>query len=180
MLDQIEENETLPAAPEQKEMTFVDHLEELRWHLIRAMSSIFIFAIAAFLAKEIVIGIVILGPSKLDFPTYRFFCRLSEATCIDKLPFVIQSRTMTGQFTMHLASSLAVGLICAFPYAFWEIWRFVRPGLQGGEKLAARGAVFVVSILFMLGISFGYFLVAPPFYQLFIQLPNRSVHRQRI
>ncbi|MFY0650964.1 MAG: twin-arginine translocase subunit TatC [Cyclobacteriaceae bacterium] len=148
------------------EMSFLDHLEELRWHIIRAFSAIAVFTITAFLSKSIIFGQIILGPSRTEFWTYRMLCQLSDllntaAICIDELPFIIQSRQMTGQFTTHITSSFAVGLICAFPYAFWEIWRFVRPGLYTNEKNVARGAVFFVSLLFMIGIFFGYFILTP-------------------
>src|SRR5690606_15371260 len=73
----------------------------------------------------------------------------------------IQSRKMTGQFSMHITSSFVIGIICAFPYAFWEIWRFVKPGLYPRERKAARGATFYVSLLFLLGVGFGYFIVTP-------------------
>lgn len=151
---------------EQPEMSFLDHLEELRWHIIRAFIAIGVFTIGAFLAKSIVFGKIILGPSKTEFWTYQMMCRLAEiigtpGLCIDELPFIIQSRQMTGQFTMHITSSFAVGLICAFPYAFWEVWRFISPGMYIKERQVARGAVFYVSLLFMIGVTFGYFILAP-------------------
>jgi sec-independent protein translocase protein TatC len=146
---------------DEKEMSFIEHLEELRWHILRAVSSIFVFAIIAFLMKDFVVGKLILGPSRVDFWTYQLLCQISDATCIDKLPFIIQSRTMTGQFTMHLGISAAVGLIMAFPYAFWEIWRFIKPGMRDNEKTVASGATFFVSLLFMLGILFGYYIITP-------------------
>ncbi|WP_448519003.1 twin-arginine translocase subunit TatC [Rhodoflexus sp.] len=146
---------------EEKEMSFIDHLEELRWHLIRAVASVAVFSVIAFLSKEFVYGTLILGPSKVDFWTYRMLCALSDATCIDKINFKLQSRLMTGQFTMHMLSSLVIGVICAFPYAFWEIWSFVKPGLYPQERKAASGAVFFVSLLFILGILFGYYVIAP-------------------
>lgn len=147
-------------------MSFVDHLEELRWHLVRSASAIFVFSIAAFVAKDFVFHDIILAPSRTDFWTYRMMCRWGEAVnsaalCIDSLPFVLQSRQVTGQFTMHLSSSLVIGLICAFPYAFWEIWRFISPALQDGERNVSRGAVFFVSLLFGLGVMFGYYVVSP-------------------
>jgi sec-independent protein translocase protein TatC len=156
-LDQIEEEE---------EMSFLDHLEELRWHIIRSLIAIVVFAIAAFVSKSLVFGTIILGPSKTDFLTYQWLCQLSEmlsskALCIVELPFIIQSRQMTGQFTMHITSSFVIGIICAFPYTFWEIWRFVKPGLYTNERQAARGATFYVSLLFIIGILFGYFIVTP-------------------
>jgi sec-independent protein translocase protein TatC len=148
-------------ASEEKEMSFIDHLEELRWHLIRAFASIFVFSVAAFVAKDFVFGGLILGPSRASFYTYRMLCEISQVVCVDKLPFIIQSRTMAGQFTMHMASSFAVGIICAFPYAFWEIWRFIKPGLYNTERQAATGATFFVSLLFILGVLFGYYVVTP-------------------
>lgn len=148
------------------EMSFLDHLEELRWHIIRAFIAIAIFTIAAFLSKEIIFGMIILGPSRVDFWTYNWLCQLGEildtqAICIDELPFILQSRQMTGQFTMHIVSSFAVGIIIAFPYAFWEIWRFISPGLYINERKVARGAVFWVSMLFMIGVCFGYLILTP-------------------
>ncbi|WP_375585137.1 twin-arginine translocase subunit TatC [Cyclobacterium xiamenense] len=160
-LDQYNEEEE-----EENGMSFLDHLEQLRWHLLRSISAILVFMVLAFLSKSFVFGQVILGPSKVDFITYRVLCQLSDffslpALCIEKLPFIIQSRQMTGQFSMHITSSLVVGLIASFPYVFWEVWRFISPGLYDKEKNAARGAVFFVSLLFFLGASFGYFILSP-------------------
>nr|WP_246611621.1 twin-arginine translocase subunit TatC [Arthrospiribacter ruber] len=147
-------------------MSFLDHLEQLRWHLLRSVAAVLIFTVAAFLAKSIVFGKVILGPSRVDFVTYRLLCQIADALstpvlCIDTLPFTIQSRQMTGQFSMHLTSSMVVGLIAAFPYLFYEVWKFISPGLYSKERQAARGAVFFVSLLFFMGASFGYFILAP-------------------
>jgi sec-independent protein translocase protein TatC len=159
-LDQYNEEE------ESEGMSFLDHLEALRWHVVRSAAAILIFTIIAFLAKSIVFGVIILGPSKVDFITYRLFCDLGnylgvEALCIQELPFTLQSREMTSQFSMHMTSSMVVGFIVAFPYIFWEVWRFISPGLYDKERNAARGAVFFVSFLFFLGASFGYFVLAP-------------------
>jgi sec-independent protein translocase protein TatC len=150
----------------EKEMSFLDHLEELRGHLVRAVASILVFSLAAFIAKYVVFHIIILGPSRPDFITYRWLCEVAAwlqipDLCIDKMSFTLQSRTMSGQFTMHVTSSVVIGLVCAFPYAFWEIWRFVRPGLHLSEQQVSRYATFFVSLLFMIGILFGYFIVAP-------------------
>lgn len=157
-LDQVQE--------EEEGMSFLDHLEALRFHLLRSVAAVLVFTVIAFLAKSIVFGIIILGPSKVDFFTYRVLCDIANslnvpALCIDDLPFTIQSRQMTGQFSMHMTSSLVVGFIVAFPYVFWEFWRFISPGLYDKEKNAARGAVFFVSFLFFLGASFGYYILAP-------------------
>lgn len=147
-------------------MGFLDHLEELRWHLVRAVASVFIFAIIAFFFKDFIFDVLILGPTESDFWTYRKLCELSEilntpALCFDVMEMDIQNRTITGQFVWHIKSSLVVGLIIAFPYAFWEIWRFIRPGLRSNEKKASRGVVFVVTFLFLSGVVFGYFIVTP-------------------
>jgi len=150
----------------EKEMSFLDHLEELRWHLMRSFIAIGVFSIAAFVSKNLVFHTLILGPSRPDFWTYRMLCRLSEVLnfptlCVDQLSFIIQSRQMTGQFTMHITSSFVIGLILTFPYAFWEIWRFVKPGLYTKEKSASKGATFYVSMLFIIGVTFGYFIMTP-------------------
>jgi sec-independent protein translocase protein TatC len=154
------------AEPEEKEMSFLDHLEELRWHIVRSLIAIMVFAIAAFLAKKIIFHGIILAPSRPDFWTYRMLCRIGDlintnVLCIEELPFIIQSRQMTGQFMMHITSSFIIGLILAFPYAFWEMWRFIKPGLYDTEKNVARGAVFFVSLLFGTGVMFGYYVVSP-------------------
>ena len=151
---------------EEEGMSFLDHLEALRWHLLRSIAAVLIFTVIAFLAKSIVFGVIILGPSKVDFLTYRVLCDIGNylgisALCIDELPFTIQSRQMTGQFSMHMTSSFVVGFIAAFPYVFWEVWKFIAPGLYDKEKNAARGAVFFVSLLFLLGAAFGYYVLSP-------------------
>ena len=147
-------------------MSFLDHLEALRWHLLRSVSAVLFFSVAAFIAKDFVFGVLILGPSKVDFLTYRVLCDVGNyfgipALCINDLPFTIQSRQMTGQFSMHMTSSMVVGLIAAFPYLFYEVWRFISPGLYAKERNAARGAVFFVSFLFLSGALFGYYVLTP-------------------
>lgn len=147
-------------------MSFLDHLEELRWHIVRSLIAIGIFSVMAFFLKSFFFGKLILGPSHLDFITYRLLCEWGEkvhinALCIKQLPFVIQSRQMAGQFSMHVTTSFVIGLILAFPYAFWEIWSFISPGLYFNERKIARGATFFVSLLFMIGVVFGYYIITP-------------------
>ena len=147
-------------------MSFLDHLEELRWHLIRSVIAVFVLSIAAFLAKDFVWDYLIFGPAKSNFWTYQMLCKLSDTLqspvlCIQEIPIDFQNRQLTGQFTMHIKSSLVLGLIVAFPYVFWELWRFIRPGLHKTERRASKGAVFVVSVLFLSGVFFGYYIVAP-------------------
>lgn len=157
-LDQIEE--------EGKEMSFLDHLEELRWHLIRSVAAILVFSIAAFVFKDFIWGTVILGPTESDFWTYRFLCDMAELLeapllCFGDIPMELINTEITAQFTVHIKSSLIIGLALGFPYIFWEIWRFVKPGLHATERNASRGIVFVVSLLFISGVLFGYFVVTP-------------------
>lgn len=166
LLEQSSGNNLPDNTPEGEEMSFLDHLEELRWHLIRSVGSILVFAIIAFVSKSIVFDTIIFGPSKPDFLTYKALCKLSEwvgsdALCIENISFVIQNRIMTGQFTMHILASVIIGLILAFPYAFWEIWRFVKPGLYENEQKVTRGATFFVTLLFLTGVFFGYFVLSP-------------------
>ncbi len=151
---------------QQGEMSFIDHLEALRWHIIRAVGSILVFGIAAFMAKKFVFHDIILAPSRTDFFSYRMMCELGQRMgttgfCIEEMGFTIQSRQMSGQFAMHIMVSVVLGLACAFPYAFWEIWRFVKPGLYPQEQKNSSGAVFWVSILFLMGLFFGYYVVSP-------------------
>lgn len=162
-LDQLTDEEI---DQEGKEMSFLDHLEELRWHIIRAVGSIFVFALIAFIFIEDIFKVVVMGPKNPDFWTYRMMCKLSDISgysdlCVKKLNFELQSLGVSDQFTMALTSSVIIGLCFAFPYAFWEIWRFIKPGLRSVERNAARGAVFYVSLLFLMGLFFGYFIVSP-------------------
>ena len=147
-------------------MSFLDHLEELRWHIIRSVAAILVFSIGAYLVSGFIWDEIIFGPTRTDFWTFRKLCALAEklnspALCIGDFSFEIQNRQITGQFLMDIKSSFVIGLILTFPYAFWEIWRFVKPGLKNHEKRASRGVVFVVSVLFTSGVLFGYFIVTP-------------------
>lgn len=149
------------------EMSFLDHLEELRWHLIRATLSVVILAMIAFLFRHFIFDVIIFGPKKMDFPTYRFFCDIAQFFgttsdfCSTELPFIIQSRTMAGQFSAHIWTSIWAGLIIAFPYILYELWKFISPGLYENERKNARGFILVASMLFFIGVLFGYYVVAP-------------------
>ncbi len=167
-LDQTDPARPTPAEePEpEAEMSFVDHLEVLRWHVVRAAAAIVIFSTAAFFAKDLLFHDIILAPSRPDFWTYKQLCRLgallhSEGMCIERLNFDIQSREMSGQLSMHFSAAFTAGLALGFPYAFWELWRFIAPGLRPEERSNSRGAVFFVGILFLLGLLFGYYVAAP-------------------
>ena len=149
------------------EMSFLDHLEELRWHLIRSVIAILIIATLAFIFKDFIFDVLLFGPKKKDFITYKLFCSISQSIgqgnsfCIDELPFRIQSRTMAGQFSAHLWTSILAGFILAFPYIIFEFWKFISPGLYENERKNARGFIFIASLLFFLGVLFGYYIVTP-------------------
>ncbi|MDC0917224.1 twin-arginine translocase subunit TatC [Flavobacteriaceae bacterium] len=149
------------------EMSFLDHLEELRWHLIRSVLAILIIATVAFLFKDFIFDVLLFGPKQKDFITYRWFCSISQtfgqgtSFCIEELPFRIQSRTMAGQFSAHLWTSILAGFIVSFPYIVFEFWKFISPGLYENERKNARGFIFIASLLFFIGVLFGYYIVTP-------------------
>ncbi len=152
---------------DEKEMSFLDHLEELRWHIVRAISAVFIFMIVAFIAGPWIFENIVFAPSRIDFVTFKYLCKVGhslnmvESLCVEIIPFKVQSRYMTGQFTMHLTAAFVLGFIIAFPYVFWELWKFITPGLESKERKGSRWAVTAVSFLFLVGISFGYFIMSP-------------------
>ncbi|MDO7886137.1 twin-arginine translocase subunit TatC [Hymenobacter cheonanensis] len=154
------------AAEGEAEMSFIDHLEALRWHIIRAAIAVVVFSLVAFFNKQFLFHDLILGPSRSDFWTYQTFCKIgnmfgSVTPCDNQVNFIIQNREMSGQLTMHISTSFIVGICLSFPYLFWELWRFVKPGLYPHERANSRGAVFFVSVLFILGLLFGYYIAAP-------------------
>ena len=142
-------------------MTFLDHLEDLRWHVVRSVIALILFTTIGFFGIEFIFSEILLAPMREDFWTYKMLCSVSESLCISKIDFEMQNRTMTGQFMMHIKSALVFGLCLAFPYIIFELWRFIKPGLYPGEQKATRGAVFFVSTLFFLGILFGYYIIVP-------------------
>jgi len=145
----------------QVEMSFLDHLEALRWHLLRSIVAIVVFGIVVFMAKDFVFDVIIFGPRHADFITYRVMCSLSEVLCFEPPVFQIITRDLAEKFLVHFKSSIVLGFVCAFPYVFWEIWRFIKPALYEKEQKSARGVVFVCSLLFLLGVLFGYYILSP-------------------
>lgn len=148
------------------DMSFLGHVEELRWHLVRAVSSVFIAATLAFIFKDFVVGII-MAPKHMDFPTYVALCELSKffgmdmSFCASELPFQIEVRKVGGQFSAHIWTSIYAGLIVAFPYVLYQIWSFISPGLQENERKSSRGFILVASFLFFLGVAFGYYVITP-------------------
>ena len=151
----------------EKEMSFLDHLEELRWHLIRSVFAIVILASIAFIAKDFIFNVLIFGPKQSNFPTYQVLCEIAkfigfkDSFCFTELPFRIQSRTMGGQFSAHIWTSITAGFIIAFPYILHEMWKFISPGLRVKERSSAKGFIFIASLLFFVGVLFGYYVVTP-------------------
>lgn len=150
----------------EEEMTFLEHLEELRWHLVRSILSIVILGIIAFVFNEIIFDTILIAPKSPDFFTNDMLCSLGDlvgvkSLCINSKPFEIININMSGQFTTHIMVSLIAGFIVSFPYIFWEFWRFIMPALYPDEKKHAGGAVFFSSLLFILGVLFGYYLIVP-------------------
>lgn len=147
------------------EMTFLEHLEELRWHIIRSVIAIVSFSILAFIFKNILFDVVLLGPSKNDFWTNRMLAALGEKLdmnfLINQKPLVLQNTAVAGQFVSHIKISLITGLTLGFPYMFYEFWRFIKPALYPNERKHATGAVFYITVLFLMGITFGYFMITP-------------------
>lgn len=147
------------------EMHFLDHLEALRWHLVRSAAAVVVLALVAFLNPGILFDKIILAPKDPGFATYRALCWLAEKSgvdfCIREIPFSLINIDISGQFTTHLYISFMAGFVMAFPYFIWEIWRFIKPALTKREISNSRGIVFATSLLFFMGVLFGYFVVAP-------------------
>lgn len=152
---------------ESHEMSFLDHLEVLRWHLIRSTMAIVLMGGIAFIAKDFIFDVLLFGPKKADFPTYQLLCTAArflgfeDSFCFTELPFRIQSRTMAGQFSAHIWTSITAGFIVAFPYVIWEFWKFISPGLLENERKTSRGFIIISSLLFFIGVLFGYYVITP-------------------
>lgn len=152
---------------EGKEMSFLDHLEELRWHIIRSLSVIVVLGIVLFLLQDQLFETVIFGPTHDDFFSYRAICSFSnmiglgDAMCFTPPEFEKIAIGFGETFIMSIKVSFVMGFIIAFPYVFWEAWSFIKPGLYAKERKAARGVVAVCSFLFLAGVLFGYFVISP-------------------
>lgn len=151
---------------EDNQMSFLEHLEVLRWHLMRSVIAVLVFAVAAFIFYDFIFDYLILAPKNPDFFTNRMFARVAEFTGVEALkintaPFQVININMAGQFATHISVSLVAGIIASFPYIFYEFWCFIKPALYSNEKKHARGSIFYTSFLFALGILFGYYLITP-------------------
>lgn len=150
----------------ESEMSFFDHLEVLRWHIIRAVIAVTIFAILSFTFYDFVFNEIIMGPKNLDFWTYRMMCKVGDALnlagfCVEKIPFNIINTELAGQFMLQINSCLLMAVALGFPYLLFEVWLFIKPALTDIERKSTRGFVFYATILFIIGALFGYYIVVP-------------------
>ncbi len=150
----------------QAEMNFIDHVEELRWHIIKSALAVIIMAIVVFVKVEWIFHEIILGPSRNDFISYKWFCALGrvmhyDGFCLGDIKMKFQNTAVSGQFMMSLSVSMMLGFILAFPYVLWQFWKFIKPALRPTEIKMAQGIVFWCSLLFFLGVLFSYYIVVP-------------------
>ena len=149
------------------EMSFIDHLEALRWHIVRAMLVWLVAAIVIFIKIDWVFDRIIYAPANNDFITYGFLCRLGhwlhigDSLCMPPVNIQLQGNTISGPFMSALSISMIGGIVVAFPYLMWELWKFIKPALSPKELKYSRGSIFWVSLCFFSGAAFGYFLLAP-------------------
>ncbi|MCR8557557.1 twin-arginine translocase subunit TatC [Mucilaginibacter sp. BJC16-A38] len=156
------------------EMSFFEHLEALRWHLIRAALAIVVFSGVSFAYYDQIFSGIIMAPAHTSFWTYRMMCGMGDFFqsilpsifkakdfCVNSIDIQLINTEMAGQFTLQINSSLMIGLVLGIPYLFWELWRFIKPALHEKERKAASGFVFYASLLFLLGVLFGYYIITP-------------------
>lgn len=148
------------------EMSFFDHLEVLRWHIIRSVIAVVVFALLSFAFYDFVFDQIIMGPKNLDFWTYRMMCKIGsimslEGFCVEHIPFNIINTELAGQFMLQINSCLLMALALGFPYLLFEVWLFIKPALTEVERKSARGFVFYATCLFVIGALFGYYIVVP-------------------
>lgn len=149
------------------EMSFLDHLEDLRWHLIRITLAVVIVASLAFVFSRFLFEDIIFAPLDMNFPTYEWLCKIATfmgietSFCNDKIPLILQNRTMAGQFSADIWTSILAGFIISFPYTIYQLWRFISPALHDNERKHSRGFIIISSLLFFLGALFGYYVITP-------------------
>ncbi|GAB4093114.1 twin-arginine translocase subunit TatC [Flaviaesturariibacter terrae] len=148
-------------------MSFIEHLDVLRGTLFRSVLAALLGAIVVGVFNHFFIHDVLLGPTHADFPTYGVLCRIGQSLgvgkslCMEGLSIKMQSTGVSTQFSMFFTVCLIGGVIIAFPYIFFEFWRFVRPALTENERGNTGGVIFWVSVLFFIGVLFGYFVISP-------------------
>lgn len=156
------------AKNEKKEMSFMDHLEDLRWLLVRSTFAVIGIACACYFIDDFIFDTIIFGPKDPNFITYRFFCEVTHYfgvddtyACAQEFNFKIQNQEVSGQFSMYIWTLITAGFVIGFPYILWEVWKFIRPALYEKERKMAGSFILVSSILFFIGVLFGYYIIAP-------------------
>lgn len=149
------------------DMSFLDHLEDLRWHLIRITIAVVTVGTLAFIFSRQLFKLIIFAPLEMDFPTYRMLCSAAnylnvETTfCNEQIPLILQNRTMAGQFSADIWTSVLAGFVISFPYVIYQLWKFISPGLHENERKHSRGFIVISSLLFFIGVLFGYYVICP-------------------
>lgn len=156
------------AKNEKKEMSFMDHIEDLRWLLVRSTFAVIGIACACYFIDDFIFDTIIFGPKDPNFVTYRFFCEVTHYfgvddtyACAQEFNFKIQNQEVSGQFSMYIWTLITAGFVIGFPYILWEVWKFIRPALYEKERKMAGSFILVSSILFFIGVLFGYYIIAP-------------------
>jgi sec-independent protein translocase protein TatC len=150
-----------------EEMSFIEHLDELRKHLFKSAIAVALGAIVMAIYNNFIVKKILMGPTHKDFVTYGYLCRISQRLglgsklCMTQINVKMQSTDVAGQFNIYFNIILIGGFIIAFPYVFWQFWKFTKPALKPKELKNTRGVIFWVSLLFFLGVFFGYFIIAP-------------------
>jgi len=148
-------------------MSFLDHLEDLRWHLIRITIAVISLGTLAFIFSRKLFELIVFAPIEMNFPTYRFLCKAGNYVnadttfCNEVMPLIIQNRTMAGQFSADIWTSILAGFIISFPYVIYQLWKFISPGMHQNERKHSRGFIIISSLLFFLGVLFGYYIICP-------------------
>jgi sec-independent protein translocase protein TatC len=148
-------------------MSFVEHLEALRWHLVRATAVWLVITIALFINIDWIFDEIVYAPAQPEFVTYEALCRFGrwigfgDALCMPPIHLELQGNTVSGPFMSAISISMVGGLIVAFPFLFWELWRFIKPALSEKEFRYARGSIFWITLCFFTGAAFGYYVLSP-------------------
>jgi len=151
------------------EMSFFDHIDVLRKHLLRALAVVTLLTCGTFYFSDFIWHSIIMGPRNPDFWTYRMMCKLvaafpnaiSQEFCITDIQAKIINTQMAGQFTLLMNSSIIAGLMLGVPYILFEVWLFIKPALHENERKSASGFVLFASVLFLIGVLFGYYVICP-------------------
>ena len=155
------------AGKDPNNMSFLDHLEDLRWHLIRITIAVISVGTLAFIFSRKLFKLIIFAPIEMDFPTYRMLCKaanfinVESSFCAETMPMIIQNRTMAGQFSADIWTAIFAGFVISFPFVIYELWKFISPGLHPDERKHSRGFIIISSLLFFIGVLFGYYIVCP-------------------